>query len=207
MIAQRFLHPRHVVPCAELVAAVGEPAHRGIAQMGVEGHTVAAQVGVVVVGIGDAGVETLHVLGLGDVLQLSVQPLAQALAPHVLPQIDAGLHRLAVGGPFAERAGIGVPQNFAVFHGHDIGIAPQGVGDAALKFLQRGDLVLKGDGGSFYIGHIDGQQRRRIVHSSGTDGDGIHENYAFFRFFGRGVIGSRVAMTCAVSAVSSISRM
>lgn len=152
VLAQRFLHPRHIVPRAEFIGAMGEPPHRSKAQMGVESHAVAGQIGVVVIGIGDAGVEVLHILGLGDALQLGIQPLAQTLATNVLPQIDAGLHRPAVGGPFPKGAGIGVPQNFAVFHGHDIGIAPQGVGDAALKFLQRGNLVLKGDGGLFHIG-------------------------------------------------------
>lgn len=103
MLAQRFLHPRHIVPRAEFIGAMGEPPHRSKAQMGVEGHTVAGQIGVVVIGIGDAGVEILHILGLGDTLQLGIQPLAQTLATNVLPQIDAGLHPTSCRRPVPQR--------------------------------------------------------------------------------------------------------
>lgn len=81
IVRQALFHPHHIVPCAELIAAAVKGARNGIAEPRVEVDAGAAQVRVVSPGGGgDAGVQHLHMLCAGGVLQRMIQPGAQTTA-------------------------------------------------------------------------------------------------------------------------------
>ena len=70
IVRQALFHSHHIVPCAELMAAAVKGARNSVAEPRVEVDAGAAQVRVVSPGGGcDAGVQHLHMLGAGGVLQ------------------------------------------------------------------------------------------------------------------------------------------
>lgn len=62
VVAQHFLHPDHIVPGAEFIAALVKGAHQMIAQMLVKIHAPVGQVRIFMGCVSDAGVGIQNVL-------------------------------------------------------------------------------------------------------------------------------------------------
>ena len=145
-------------------------ARNGVAEPRVEVDAGAAQVRVVSPGGGgDAGVQHLHMLGAGGVLQRMIQPGAQTTAAAVLPQVDARLRRPCVSGAAAQLPGVGVAQDLAVTLQHQIGVGAQRRLDALAEVRQRRHFIFKCNGSIGDVGRVDRQQRRSIIGSRGAD--------------------------------------
>ena len=91
MLADDLFHPHHIVPAAELAAAVAEQANLGKPHPLVEAHAVEREVLVGARGVGDAGVQVrdAHVRELG--FQGVVGHAPGTLPASVTIQVNGGL--------------------------------------------------------------------------------------------------------------------
>lgn len=97
VLADDLLHTDHIVPAAELVAAVVEGAREGEAKMGVELGTVFCEVFVLFLRVADAGVEVQDAHPLEPVGQRLVEGTAQSAAPGIVVEVDGQLSGPVVG--------------------------------------------------------------------------------------------------------------
>ena len=171
---QQLFHPDHVVPAVELIAALGKFPHQPVAQMGVEPQAVPGQVFVVGFRHGNAGVQVQNALHPQNFFQGAVQPLPQTLVAAAVGEVNGGLRRPAVSGPGVEGTGVGVAHNGAVFHRCQVRVLFQRMPDPSGELLQRGHLVLKGDGGVPDVIGIKLQQGRSVLWARDTDGNFRH---------------------------------
>lgn len=155
---QEFFHPDHVVPPAELIAALMKLPCRGIAQALVEAEAGQGEGLVLHLGQGDAGVAVEDVLGGEQGIQGPIQPAAQPPAPLVLPQVDGGLRGPLIGRPGVKGGGVGIAQQGPLRLRHQVGVGGQGVPHPLGELGRGGHGVLEGDGGVLHIGAVNGQQ-------------------------------------------------
>ena len=171
VVPQGLLKVAGAEPLAELEAAAVELARQGIAQAVVEADAGVRPVGRGLWGPGDAGADGPDALGPGELLQGMVEAAAQALAPDVPADVDAGLHDPAVGGTGPEGAGVGVAKDLAVPLGHEVGVFRGDGGDPAAELFGVRGLILKGDGGLPDVGGVDGGEGGGVALPDGTEAD------------------------------------
>ena len=99
--AERFLHPDHVLPGAELIAAPGEVRNGLIAKFAMKGLALR-------IGIGDAGIEVYDVLLAQAALERFIEQRPDSLPGMAKLYIYAHLDRPIISRPPFERARISV---------------------------------------------------------------------------------------------------
>lgn len=143
-----FFQPDDSVPGPQLISAVGKegPAYKA--------NGFVKSNGSLIVG-GDQGIQRPVPLTAEDVLQSLVQGLPHAPSPGLRGQIDRAFRTPAVGGPLPWRAGVGIAQNTALLLPDQPGELGDVLGETKGKFLRRGDLIFKADGGALHKGTVN----------------------------------------------------
>ena len=148
-----LLHPHHVAPGAQLVAARLEASHHAVA------HALVETYGSSLVGIGDAGFEIREALQARRLLERLVQKCSHMHAPCRAVHVDRGLGCPIVGLPGMKDTQVGIAERRAVFPaGDDVGIALQRGAYAFGEFCHIRHVVLEGDESVAHVGRVNGKQ-------------------------------------------------
>lgn len=154
MFADDFLHPDHVVPFLKFAAAVVKCAHGLKSFFQMKTVAVKAQMFVFAFRHRDAGVHIQHADAPQGTLQCLVKKRSDAGPAGILPDIDGHFHGPIIGFPCFESVGIGVTENFAVFHGLEVRQRRADASDPFPEFFAGGDFVFKGYRRVAYIRRI-----------------------------------------------------
>ena len=92
MFPDHLLHPDHVIPSIELIAALLKCAHQFISQMLMKMHTVICQMFVLMLCIGNAGIQIADMLFLENLLKCLIQKFSAAAAFVVFIHINRRFH-------------------------------------------------------------------------------------------------------------------
>ena len=180
MPADKLFHPDHIVPAPEFIAAAAEGAGKRKAQMCVEVGTVPVQVGVLLPGHTDAGVEVEDTHGLQPQGKFVVQLASQTAFPGVVVQIDGQLARPVVGGTPHKGSGVGIALHRVVPLNDQIGVPEHDAAHPCGELLQSGDGTLKADGSVLHIIGVDLQKTGCICQRCVPHGNIIHKNTSLF---------------------------
>ena len=168
---KELLHPDHVVPAAELIAAAAEGPGQREAQMLMELGAGAGERLVLRLRPADAGVEVQHPHLRQPLFQRRIQLPPQPHFPGVAGQIDGQLTAPVISGPTHKSPGVGVALHRAVHLRHQIGVAAHDVPHPSAKLLLRGGGVFEADGGMLNIVAVNFQQTGRIGDTGVPDND------------------------------------
>ena len=135
MFGDHFLHPDHVVPGAEFVAALVEFSDHIKADVCMKPHAVVVQMLVRDFRETDAGIQAENVLRPGDFLDFFIEHFPDAHFAAVLAQVNACLHSPVISRSADEGTGVGVAEKLAVLFRGNIRVTLQRFADAVLKFL------------------------------------------------------------------------
>src|SRR5262245_31198253 len=96
--------------------------------------------------------------------QLVEQPLADAAAGHVVPDVDRVLERVAVGAARAVRRAVTVAGDVDAVFSDQVGqAAPADLAEAALELFHRGRLLLEGREAVPHVVRVDRVDRRQVL--------------------------------------------
>ena len=162
----KFLHPHHIVPAAELPSATVEMPHHGKPHPLVEEHAIVRKMRVILpLGVRYASTHALESALAQFALECLVKHAPYAALPLAALHIDAGFHRPAESLAPLELCGIGISRYPAFLLCHQIGVLAQNARYAPFKLLQGGHIVFKGDGGFLHVWCVYLQQAWSIGRS------------------------------------------
>lgn len=157
-LVKQLLHPYHVIPFAELVAAAVEMSHTPIPHLLMEYCALMGQMPVrrlcpcyARIDVDESPLSKLF-------FQPPEQTPAYALPMGLLRDIDARLDTMAVGLTLLEHPGIGISQNPAVMLSHKVRIPLERACDALTELLDGRHGILEGYGRMLYVRGVYLQQ-------------------------------------------------
>ena len=88
VLAQKFLHPHHVVPAVKFISALVKLPYQTVSAFLMESHAVIGEIFILPLGVGDAGLQVQNMLLFQPIFQLPVKLPADAAALSVFGDID-----------------------------------------------------------------------------------------------------------------------
>ena len=122
VIADEFLHPYHVVPAAELIAAFAEMAYFPVTHVAVEKGTLLCEIFVLGFAVGYAGVEIKYSHVRKTAFKLCIEPSAATFPALIDIKIDAHFNAAVIGLSGLKASRIGIADDASVSFGNNIGI-------------------------------------------------------------------------------------
>ena len=174
-----MLHPDHVVPLPELVAALVEAGTELIPQPLMEADAGIGEIGVVCPVFRkrrDAGIHVLDAHGSELLFERCVERSADTSLALCLVYIDRGLYRPGAGGASVIDPCIGIAQKvrrIVFLLRYEIGVALEGMGYAGSELLGRGSLIFESDGRLLDIGTVDGSKPFSVIGGGRADEDAL----------------------------------
>ena len=170
MVTNMLLHPHHIIPAAELVAALCEAAYHPIAQVAMELDAVIRQIRIYASWGRDTGthIEDTHLLQL--LLERIVEQSAKSLSGFTLFYIDGGLYCPIVGGTSFEGTSVGISHQIPVLIlCYQIRVFLQYRDDAMPELIDGRHFVFEGNSRIGDVRRIDFEQSLCILFFSCSD--------------------------------------